>query len=381
MFLNSKHIICFGGYWEGLQSRRQYFMEYFAQKGIKILYIEPNYPLFYRKNRSEMKNPLFHPVLKKINKNIFVLTLTRRLPSKNFKALNYINHKLFFNQIKKVIDSLDLINYHIWIYNLYFVKLLKYFDYNNLIFDMIDDFMDVKYGGNKFRDDIYYLFNNSDLVIFTNNVLRKKYCKFTNKCSVISNGFDSKLFNYRKISNKTIPEDIKGIKKPIVGFIGSLFHFIDFEIIEYVIKNNPKINFVFIGSWENLDYIRTRLEKYQNYHYLGRKNFSEIPLYLKYFDLCLNPFITDNIGNAVSPLKLYEYLAMGKKIISTKITSIIESDISEFIYFASDKYEFNDLIKKILDQKISLNKPNPKIIARYNWNNLAFQAYEAIKTL
>jgi glycosyltransferase involved in cell wall biosynthesis len=51
--------------------------------------------------------------------------------------------------------------------------------------------------------------------------------------------------------------------------------------------------------------------------FIGQKPHAEIPAYIKAMDCCLNPYVTGELADHVSPLKLYEYLAAGKPVVSS----------------------------------------------------------------
>jgi UDP-galactopyranose mutase len=83
--------------------------------------------------------------------------------------------------------------------------------------------------------------------------------------------------------------------------------------------------------------------KRPNFHHLGKKKYSDLPGYLKAFDVCLMPFVISELTLHISPTKTPEYLAGGKPVVSTPIPDVV-SDYSDVVAIASEPDEF---IKKI----------------------------------
>ena len=166
-----------------------------------------------------------------------------------------------------------------------------------------------------------------------------------------------------------IPKDIKIIKKPLIGFIGTLFRFIDDELLEYIIKERPQYSYVFIGKKEN-NFPLEKIAKYHNVHLLGEKKMEEMPGYIGSFDICINPFKNHEVNDSVMPVKVFEYLAMNKNIVSTYMYSLMKEGISKDIYFAKTKQDFLEIIDNLIEEKKFINKIDSEVIDEYHWDNI-----------
>ena len=138
--------------------------------------------------------------------------------------------------------------------------------------------------------------------------------------------------------------------KKIAGFYGSIASWIDVESLTYAASNLPDWQFVFIGD------VKTDvsdLAELDNTHFLGRKAHEELPKYVSNWDISLISFKQNGQIEACNPLKLREYLAAGKPIVSTKFPAAEEyKDIinitkthQEFVEKISDSYQ-SDIRKK-----------------------------------
>ena len=53
--------------------------------------------------------------------------------------------------------------------------------------------------------------------------------------------------------------------------------------------------------------------------YLGKIDYNDLPNYAHYFDICIIPFLINDITKATNPVKLFEYMALGKPIVTTAL--------------------------------------------------------------
>ena len=152
--------------------------------------------------------------------------------------------------------------------------------------------------------------------------------------------------------------------KPIIWFYWAIFEWIDYELLEYCIKNCD-YNYVFI--WPKYDARFDKISSLINCFYLWKKQYHELNAYLQYFDVALWPFVIDEVTKSVSPLKVYEYMAWWKIVVATDLP--FSRQMKDFLLIWTDKQDF---LKKIhlalkakdnnaLIEKIK-NKAN-----EYNW--------------
>lgn len=176
------------------------------------------------------------------------------------------------------------------------------------------------------RRDLFRIIELADVLVGTAKLLVKQlsnYCKeigIKKKILYEANAVDDSLFNIHKTYE--MPEDfIKGEKTLI--YYGSLWgEWFDWDLVCGVAKKFPKYSVLLIGEYKNLGEKINNVPK--NVHFLGIKKQSDLPAYLYYSDFALVPFRVDKIGETVSPLKIFEYLAMGKVVISTKLPEVIK---------------------------------------------------------
>lgn len=257
------------------------------------------------------------------------------------------------------------------------------------IFDAVDNWLEhpsfVKYR-QQLKENYQIIADNCDLIFTVSESLIDFFRDFGRAKNIfwLPNGVDAEHF--RRPSTKA-PKDIKKIPRPIVGYIGIIQNRVDINLLEYFAQKNPDKSLVLIGPiWPNfLRRIRRpaieirRLKKYKNVHLLGRKSYQISPNYLNQFDVAIVPHILNDFTKSMNPLKIYEYLACGKPVVTTPIAGV--EKFSHLIYIAQDYRDFNEKIQKALGEN------SPQLIdlrlqaARENsWQLKTEQMLEIIKS-
>jgi len=117
-------------------------------------------------------------------------------------------------------------------------------------------------------------------------------------------------------------------------------------LLEYLVKNNPDKSFVMIGPvWYKE--IAERFAKYSNIYFLGRKSYQEAPMYVQQFDVGIIPHRIDKFVKSTNPMKMYEYLACQKPVVSTTGGDV--EQFADLIHITNVYQEFNQSIAKALN--------------------------------
>jgi glycosyltransferase involved in cell wall biosynthesis len=117
------------------------------------------------------------------------------------------------------------------------------------------------------------------------------------------------------------PEDQAGISHPRLGYFGVIDERLDLELIDGVAQAQPDWQIVLVGPLAKID--KRDLPRRPNIHYLGRKSYDQLPIYLAGWDVALMPFAHNDATRFISPTKTPEYLAGGKPVVSTSIRDVV----------------------------------------------------------
>jgi glycosyltransferase involved in cell wall biosynthesis len=114
------------------------------------------------------------------------------------------------------------------------------------------------------------------------------------------------------------PGDVPMSGRPMVGFVGALYEWIDWELIRETARRLPDFDFVLVGPRDRRG-PSMQLAGLPNVRLLGARPYALVPAYIDTFDVCWVPFKQDAVGLAANPVKIYEYLALGKPVVTTPV--------------------------------------------------------------
>jgi len=121
------------------------------------------------------------------------------------------------------------------------------------------------------------------------------------------------------------PDDLRKIPRPRIGYAGVVKRQLDWDLILALVTRRPDWSFVFAGAHaphpdiaETID----RLTKMPNVTFLGMKAFDELARYPQHFDVCVMPYRENDYTKYIYPLKLHEYLASGRPVVSIPLPAL-----------------------------------------------------------
>jgi len=359
----------------------------------RVLYVNPPLVRFteYRDKHNEkiqkrirIKQGL-EDGLVKIEDNLWNLYPKQSIESINwvpvhsaFKPLNKRNAKRFATDIKAAAEELEFKNFILFNDSSMFLgyhlkELLKPEVY---AYYMRDYLVKVPYW-QKHGEKIEPKTVKKADVVLTNSEFFEEMCSHINPHSyMVGQGCDISLFSDENDSIE-IPEEIKDIPKPIIGYVGSLKSSrLDIDLIEYIAKQRKNWSIVLVGP-EDENFKNSNLHNLDNVYFLGRKDESELPNYVKGFDVAINPQLANNLTIGNYPRKTDEYLAMGKPTLGTK-TRAMEM-FSDYVYLASSKEEYISLAEKALkEHSEELAKNRKEFAKKHTWENNVEAIYNSI---
>ena len=162
-----------------------------------------------------------------------------------------------------------------------------------------------------------------------------------------TNGVDPEHF--RNIKEDFVFNDVfqkvlnRGNK--IVGYYGAMAKWMDYDLLKYVAAQLPDVDFVLIGKKYDDSFDASGVDAISNIHFIGPVPYADLPQYAAKFDICSIPFVVNSITNATSPLKLFEYMALGKPVLTTAMQ---ESAKYDAVNIATDAEDFAQKVLQLL---------------------------------
>jgi glycosyltransferase involved in cell wall biosynthesis len=221
------------------------------------------------------------------------------------------------------------------------------------------------------------LIRKADVVV-NNSTLYADYGRQFNKHSyMVGQGCDVSLFNDidREINPAT---DLEGIPKPIIGYVGFLSsRRLDIQLLINIATQRPSWSIVLVGP-EDDAFKASELHNLPNVRFLGSRDSSVLPEYIKGFDVCMNPQLVNDATRGNYPRKIDEYLAMGKPTIATA-TEAMEY-FRAYTYLGNSTEEYILLIEKALAENNEDKMQQRRQYANsHTWENNVLEIYKCIE--
>lgn len=296
-----------------------------------------------------------------------------------FSFFNRVNNKRFAKSIKKAILKLNFRNDILFndsdMFRSFYLK--DFLTPDISIYYSRDYLLGVEYWKRHGTTLEPQLIAKSDLCMANSTYLADYCSRFNPNSYYVGQGCDLGLFN--SADGFAIPEDIKLIKNPIIGYVGALQSSrLDLDILEYIAVKRPDWSIVLVGP-EDDEFKASKLHDIANIHFLGAKDASLLPAYINMFNVCINPQIVNEITIGNYPRKIDEYLAMGKPVVATNTRAM--EIFNDHTYLGSDQEAYVRLIQKALDEDDdTLRNKRKQFAASHSWENNVAQIYHAINT-
>lgn len=106
-----------------------------------------------------------------------------------------------------------------------------------------------------------------------------------------------------------------------VGYYGAVANWFDLASIRAMASAFPTHQFNIVGD-DTVGAARS-LKDLGNVHFYGEQPYAKLPEFLSQWDVCLIPFLSNELTRATNPVKIYEYLSAGKPIVATHLPELI----------------------------------------------------------
>ncbi|MFS0728085.1 glycosyltransferase family 1 protein [Paenibacillus sp. 1P07SE] len=190
---------------------------------------------------------------------------------------------------------------------------------------------------------------------------------------LVPNGCDLAHFRQYRDYPPAKPEEIKSLNGPIAGFVGAWAHWVDQQLVHQVARHFPSVHFVIIG----VEYAARVDRTIPNLLYIGYKHYQELPAYMYYFDVCLIPFKINEITVAANPVKMYEYLASGKKVLATDLPEVRNVP---HVWIGKGLNDWRQLLPQVLSGQTTFdNKVNDQWLQQQSWEMRYRTIVEALR--
>lgn len=287
------------------------------------------------------------------------------------------SYKTVARELRRIERILNLKNIIFWSYNPMFVEFIGRLNEKLFVFDAVDNWSEhpsylklmrrrkllKNYQAIAEKADLVFTVS-SGLVDFFQNLGRKKTTLWA------PNGVDFAHFNDPAFINKD--NVLSKIDKPIIGYLGTIECRVDIDLIAKISREHKDKIIALCGPvWPSIKSELHRKLKYcKNVLLIGRVKYNDAPSYLNKFNVAIIPHKINEFIKSTNPMKMYDYLAAGKPIVSTMGAGI--EMFGKEIYATNDADEFCRFIDKALKENSAEKQAERRrLVAKHSWTSRA----------
>ncbi|WP_170172470.1 glycosyltransferase family 1 protein [Hymenobacter rigui] len=333
-------LVCFAHlHWDFVWQRPQHLMSRFAQHG-RVFYVEE---AFF--HADDLIEPHMEVKERQHGLKVLVVHLPNRLRGPEHEAAA---DQAQFEVLSHYFAEQGLTQYIFWYYTPMALGKSRFFKPALTVYDCMDELAAFKFAPPTLREREQELFEKADLVFTGGHTLYEAKRQQHPDAHPFPSSIDKAHFGQAR-QEMPEPADQAVIAHPRVGFFGVVDERLDIELLRELAEAHPEWQFVIIGPVVKID--PATLPRQQNVHYLGGKDYQELPAYLRGWEVATLLFADNESTRFISPTKTPEYLAAGRPVVSTPIRDVVRpyGDLN-LVQIAATAPEFGQAIEKALTQ-------------------------------
>ncbi len=234
------------------------------------------------------------------------------------------------------------------------------------IYHCIDDITQDAYTNKHGHDLENEAIRQADITLVTSTNLKKLKEPFSERVVTYFNAAEVAIFHNVWQKEYPRPTELAGKEGKVIGFVGNLDALrIDYQLLKQVAEAYPQYTLLLVGPVNSPEVDEIGLGELPNVVLAGSRRLEELPPLMQYMDCVLIPFRCNTLTRSIYPLKINEYLAAGKPVVSTSFSDDIRG-FADYIYLAEDAPTFISQIQaalsendpKLVQQRIDLANTN-----------------------
>lgn len=274
--------------------------------------------------------------------------------------------------LKALLDSCmysnNINDYILWYYSPMALPYSDHLDPRLIVYDCMDELSAFKSAPPRLKELEVELLERADLVFTGGYSLYEAKKHLHKNIHPFPSSIDKSHFVKARIF-KEDPEDQASVPHPRFGFYGVIDERFDIALLDELSSLRPDWHFMLVGPVIKIN--PDSLPIKDNIHYLGRKEYKELPDYLAGWDVAILPFAKNESTQFISPTKTPEYLSGGKPVISTSIADVVKPyGKLGLVKIADTAEEFIKAAEEIFTNKNKAqhNKKVDEFLSHISWN-------------
>jgi len=187
------------------------------------------------------------------------------------------------------------------------------------------------------------LTRKADVVFVAPRALVEPKRKLNSNVHFSPHGVDFELFSQAGDPATEPAEEASGLRRPVIGYFGTVGEFMDFDLLAYLVESRPEWTFLFVGL---IAADVSRLRRHANVIFAGPRPYETLPRWAAAFDVAIYAHQVNRQTKHSNPLKLREYLATGKPVVS--VVTPETATFGDVVYLADNPVAYLAAIERAL---------------------------------
>lgn len=252
------------------------------------------------------------------------------------------------------------------------------------VYEVRDDYVALAVRDRERRENVIghrRMLRSSDLVVAISDRLVEDIKPIRPDVALTSVGVEREFF--LPPDETRISPEVRAIPGPRIGTLGNLNDRTDWELLEVLARSRPSWSIVVIGPLHAPGPLTfagvERLKRLPNVHLLPAVDQADIPATIAALDVCLIPYRISEAVERINPLKLYQYLAAGKPVVSTAVPSV--KPFADVVGWTTTREEFLQATERALVEATEPGRCATRraVAQRYTWDAVAEHQLEIFR--
>jgi UDP-galactopyranose mutase len=268
----------------------------------------------------------------------------------------------------------------LWFYTPTPVYMAELLPASLVVFDVMDDLASFRGASADLALREAMLLRRADLVFAGGHTLFAARRERHANIHLFPSGVDLEHFASTLRPQTEVAEAIADLPRPVLGYYGVIDERIDLPLLDALATEHPEWSIVLVGPVSKIE--PTSLPRRPNLHYPGQQPYSELPRFLKGFDVCLMPFAINGATRSISPTKALEYMAAHRPIVSTPVPDVV-ANWADVLSVADTPAAFGAAITAALhervDERARREQRQRTVLAASTWDTIVARMGELIE--
>ena len=206
-----------------------------------------------------------------------------------------------------------------------------------IVYDCMDELSQFKGAPPELVKRERQLLTMADVVFAGGPKIHRAKSPLHSNCHSYGCGVDVAHFGLARNGGAVTPADIAHLDGPVLGFFGVVDERMDYELVAKLADAEPSWNIVIVGPHTKIEDMA--LPQRANLHWMGGRDYAQLPHYASRFNVCLMPFALNAATEYINPTKALEYIATGRPVVSSAVEDVV-LQFSQVVAVAASHEDF-----------------------------------------